>query len=84
MKNSNVKASVYDGQLVLILPLRELAPSKSGKSLLLATSSGSARTDLTVNGEAVYINVSAWTYPPRVPASRSAKTAEETPDGTTE
>ncbi len=42
------------------LPLQEPTPSKSGKTLLLATTSGNKPTTAEYDGETVTVGVNCW------------------------
>jgi hypothetical protein len=54
-------ASIEGNELILRIPLLP-APtrSKSGKTLLVATSGGNVATDATVQGKAVVVGVNAY------------------------
>lgn len=54
-------ASIEGNELVLRIPLLA-APtrSKSGKTLLVATSGGNIQTEATVNGKAVTVGLNAY------------------------
>lgn len=54
-------ASIEDNELVLRIPLLA-APtrSKSGKTLLVATSGGNVKTEATVNGKQVIVGLNAY------------------------
>jgi hypothetical protein len=56
-----MKAEIVNGNLVLTLPLQKPpTPSSSGKTLLVATSHGTQKTNLTVDGKVVSIGVNAF------------------------
>ncbi len=50
---------VENGMLVIRMPLQTAAPSKSGKTLVVASSGGFRATGATVDGRAVSVNVTA-------------------------
>lgn len=55
-----MKAEIVDGNLVLTLPLTSPRPSKSGKTLVVATTGGNVETDCQVEGRKVKVGVSAF------------------------
>jgi hypothetical protein len=49
------------GTLVIEMPITNPpTPSKSGKTLLVATTNGALKTAATVNGQAVTVNLNAY------------------------
>ena len=61
---SNLIANIVDGKLVIEIPVNEpLIPSKTGKTLVVASSHGCLRTNADVEEKPVYINLSAFVYP---------------------
>lgn len=46
--------------LTLVLDLEEPTPSASGKTLVVASTRGNARTDAQVNGKALVVGVNAY------------------------
>ena len=58
-----MKAEVKDGNLVITMPINpNPSPSASGKTLVVASSSGNKQTDVIVNGKNVTIGVNAYIY----------------------
>ncbi len=56
-----VTAKVEGSKLVISLPLvKPPRPSKSGKSLTVATTSGNIATDVIVDGKPVVVGVNAY------------------------
>lgn len=56
-----VKVDQKTRKLVIEADIDEvLSPSKSGKTLLLATSNGNLRTDQTYNGEPVTVGLNVY------------------------
>lgn len=55
-----VKATIEGKELVLRLPIEELQPSKSGKTLVVATSHGNKETEAEVNGKKVIVGINAY------------------------
>ena len=55
-----MKAEVKGNKLIVEVDLREPAPSKSGKTLIVATSSGIQTTDAEVKGKKVKIGLNAF------------------------
>lgn len=64
---SKIRNGILITEVPLISPPRE---SKSGKTLLVATSQGPRRTALRVDGKPVVINVNAWTRPENIKKKR--------------
>ncbi|MDR0532737.1 MAG: hypothetical protein LBH01_02160 [Verrucomicrobiales bacterium] len=50
-------------ELVVRLPLQEPAPSKSGKSLVVASTNGNVQTSALVDGKPVTIGLNAYIRP---------------------
>jgi len=72
-----MKAKFRKGMVVITLPrIRPARPSKSGKTLVVATSTGPRRTKLRVNGKSVVVIASAWirTDNPAKSVTRKGKT----------
>jgi hypothetical protein len=58
-----LKEVVVDAQaktLTLVLDLEEPTPSASGKTLVVASTRGNARTDAQVNGKTLIVGVNAY------------------------
>ena len=55
-----MKATIKDNKLILELDLQKPTPSKSGKSLVIATTGGNVQTTATMNGKPVTIGVNAY------------------------
>jgi hypothetical protein len=59
-----MKTKFRKGMVVITMPrISPVRPSKSGKSLVVATSVGPRRTGLRVNGKQVIVTASAWIHP---------------------
>ena len=56
-------ATIKDGKLITEIPLQAPRPSSSGKTLVVATSSGNVTTAATVNGKSVTIGLNAYIKP---------------------
>lgn len=54
-----MKATVKDGKLVLELALESPRASKSGKTLIVASTGGFVETDAKVNGKTVSVSLNA-------------------------
>ena len=54
-----MEATIKDGKLIISLPISE-RPSKSGKTLVVASSNGNIQTSLTHKGKPVTIGVNAY------------------------
>jgi len=55
-----MKAEVINNMLVVTIPLNEPKPSKSGKTLVVASSNGNQATTATVNGRPVIVGLNAY------------------------
>jgi hypothetical protein len=56
-----MKITIENNEMVIRLPLiMPLRPSSSGKTLLVASSNGSVKTDCQVDGKQVTIGVNAY------------------------
>lgn len=53
-------AEIKDGMLIISLPMQTPAPSTSGKTLIVASTHGTIKTGLEVNGKLVKIGVNAF------------------------
>jgi len=59
-----MKASIKDGILTISIEInKELKPSASGKTLVVASSGGNIATSCEVNGKAVTIGLNAYIKP---------------------
>ena len=58
-----MKATIKDNVLHLESPMQEPKPSSTGKTLVVATSSGNVTTAATVNGKPVIVGVNAFIKP---------------------
>lgn len=54
-----MKAEIKDGNLVITIPVSPPRPSKTGKSKIVATTSGFQPSTAEVDGKAVLINLTA-------------------------
>ena len=50
-------------KIVITLPVEELHPSTTGTTLILASSHGAQKDELTYSGRSVYANVNCFVYP---------------------
>lgn len=56
-----MKVTIENNELVIRIPVeRPPRPSKSGKTLIVATSSGNVTTDVTVEGKQVVVGLNAY------------------------
>lgn len=55
-----MKAEIVNGNLVITIPMQEPTPSASGKTLVVATSSGNRETTAKVNGKNITVGVNAY------------------------
>jgi hypothetical protein len=58
-------ATIEGNELVIRLPLNPPRPSATGKTLVVATSSGNKATEAEVEGQKVVVGVNAYIYPPK-------------------
>jgi hypothetical protein len=58
-----VKATVENGELVIRVPMQKPASSKSGKTLVVATTHGNVTTELRIEGQPVTVGVNAYIRP---------------------
>lgn len=49
--------------MTIVLPLQEPTASKSGNTLIIATTSGSKVTEAKINGKPVTVGLNAWIKP---------------------
>ncbi len=58
---ANLVANIIDSKLVIELPVNDpLVPSKSGKSMIVASSHGNQKTDAEVDGKQIIIGLNAY------------------------
>lgn len=55
-----MEATIKDNKLIVTIPLNDPRPSSSGKTLVVASSSGGKKTGAKVNGQEVSVNITAW------------------------
>lgn len=55
-----MKTTIEGNELVIRIPMNEPRPSASGKTLVVATTSGNKTTEATVNGKPVIIGLNAY------------------------
>jgi hypothetical protein len=58
-----MKASIKGNTLTIEIDMSAPTPSKSGKTLMVATTNGNIPTTATVNGKPVTIGLNAWIKP---------------------
>jgi hypothetical protein len=58
-----MKATIKDNILTIEIPLKKPTRSKSGKTLVVATTNGNVPTAATVNGLPVIIGLNAYIQP---------------------
>lgn len=54
-----MKVTIEKNELVIRMPLQKPQPSKSGKTLVVATTGGFVQTDAKVEGKAVSLSLNA-------------------------
>ena len=62
-KKTNMNAKIENGNLVVTIPMQKPAPSKTGKTLVVASSLGNQRTAAMVDGKPVIIGLNAYIKP---------------------
>lgn len=55
-----MKTEIINGNLVITIPLQAPTPSASGKTLVVATTSGNKETEVKVDGKNVTIGLNAY------------------------
>ena len=55
-----MKVSIEGNELVIRCEMKQPAPSKSGKTLVVATSGGNQATTAEVNGQPVIVGLNAY------------------------
>lgn len=62
--SKEIKVTSKNGKLLIELDMNETAPpdSKSGKTLLVASSGGNQKTEIMVKGKPLYVGVSAFIH----------------------
>lgn len=60
MANKEMTCEVKDGNLVITIPMNKPEPSKSGKTMVVASSHGNVATTAVVDGKPVTIGVNAY------------------------
>ena len=56
----DMKATIENGELVIRVPIQPPTASKSGKTLIVATSEGNKATAAQVNGKPVVVGLNAY------------------------
>lgn len=56
-----IEAKIEGNKLIITCDLEEPTPSASGKTLVVASTRGNMKTDLTVNGKPLTIGLNAYT-----------------------
>ena len=51
---------IEENELVIRIPLEKPRASSSGKTLIVASTSGNVRTDVEVDGKPVYVGLNAY------------------------
>ena len=63
MSDMNVKVDKKNKKLIIELPLRTPAPSKSGKTMIIASTNGNVASNAEYEGKVVTVGVNAWFKP---------------------
>jgi hypothetical protein len=57
-----MKVTIENGELVIRMQLQAPRPSASGKTLVVATSSGCVKTEAKIDGKTVTVGVNAFIH----------------------
>jgi len=61
-----MNVTIENNELVIRVPIKDkLEPSKTGKTLIVASSSGNQTTSAVVQGQNVVVGFNAYIYPPK-------------------
>ena len=55
-----MKVTLENNVLTIVIPCDKPVPSKSGKSLILASTRGNQKTDLTIDGKVLIVSLNAY------------------------
>lgn len=55
-----MKVTLKDNELTIVMQCDDLTPSKSGKSLILASTRGNQTTSVQVDGKPLVVSVNAY------------------------
>jgi hypothetical protein len=55
-----MQTTIENGVLVIRIPMQEPAPSKSGKTRIVATTHGSVQSTATVSGQPIIVSLNAY------------------------
>lgn len=58
-----MSTKIENGNLIITIPLQTPTPSSTGKTLVVATTSGNKATGVKVNGKEVILGVNAYIKP---------------------
>jgi hypothetical protein len=75
-----MKFRMRSGIIIITLPVIDPArPSKSGKTLLVATSRGGRRTSLRSHGRPVFVNANVYVRPAEQPDKKKPRISKTQP-----
>jgi hypothetical protein len=57
-----MEAKIEGNNLIITIPTQTPQPSKSGKTLVVASSRGNQKTSATINGKQIVIGLNAYIY----------------------
>jgi hypothetical protein len=63
MADSKITVTVAKGVMTITIPMQKAAPSSSGKSMVVATTSGNITTDCIIDGKPVVLGLNAYYKP---------------------
>lgn len=55
-----MQVTIKDNVMTIVIPMQPATPSKSGKTLVVATTNGNQKTAATVDGKPVTIGLNAY------------------------
>ncbi len=58
-----MKVTIKDNTLIIEIPLQTPRPSATGKTLVVATTSGNTTTNVEINGKPVILGLNAYIKP---------------------
>jgi hypothetical protein len=60
MEKNNMEVKIENGKLIISIELQKPTPSKSGKTLVVATTHGNVTTDCVIDGKPVVVGLNAY------------------------
>lgn len=79
MKGLTVVADEKKQTLTIEIPMQiPPVPSKTGTTLLVASTRGGTETEVSVNGQSLYLNINAYIYPGPKAGGKAENKSEQT------